>query len=83
MTHFIYAYSVRKQTQQFLADEYLNTKQNFIIRSRNIGYIILAIQIVNFVKEVFYFLESVSIFLNFLFDLYPLVLLWFFFQYTR
>lgn len=65
----------------------MNSKQQFLIRSGNIGQILFLVQILNFFKEIMNTtLDDAKLFiliLNYLFDLYPLLILGSYIYYTR
>lgn len=50
--HAYYACSVRGQVNKILNEDYLNSKQHFIIKSGKIGIVMFFVQMVNLVKEI-------------------------------
>lgn len=80
-------YNRRKIGKFVIKSTYLNSKQLFLLKSGEISFIVFLIQFVNFFKFVLgFFLSSAYVFLliiNFFFDLYPFVLLFFYLRYTK
>lgn len=89
VVHSIYLRSNRTKIKVFKNDSYLNSKQIFLIDSGKISFIVFIIQFVNFLKLFLTFFSSNSAYyifiliFNFLFDMYPFLLLYYFVKYTR
>ena len=88
--HTILLYIVGKKIKSFQDRNYLNSKQKFIIHSSKISFTVYCIQAINFIKTVMIGTLSLSnnppaqiiiIILNYLFDLYPFVLLFYYRKY--
>lgn len=77
-----------KKTKNFKTD-YLNSKQKFLLNSGKISIVLFFIQIINAVKFILSIIPGIRdchillIIINFLFDLYPFVILFFYFHYTK
>lgn len=68
----------------------MNSKQKFLVRSGNIGWVIFLVQLINFIKEALnassgeaYAWQIFLLIINFMFDLYPVILLVSYIYYTR
>ena len=90
IVHSIILFRNRRRIRVFENEEYLNSKQQFILRSGQISFIVFVIQAINLGKLTLSLLPInnpafswVIIVINFLFDLYPLVLLGYYLRYTK
>ena len=90
IVHSIILFRNRRRIRVFENEEYLNSKQQFILRSGKISTVVFIIQAINLIKlALSLFFSNTSAFswiiivINFLFDLYPLVLLGFYLRYTK
>ena len=79
----------KKKINKFYHDDYLNSKQQFLIKSGSLGSIVFLIQGLHFFKILLGLVSFISwwymfiLVLNFIFDCYPLLLLFFYFRYTK
>lgn len=64
----------------------MNSKQRFLIKSGELGFIVFSIQFIHFFKSILSLLINsyqVMIGINFFFDCYPFFLLYFYLKYTK